>query len=192
MNTFTHCPKKRLVQETLFKAAGNGHTATVLLGPNPDDYLELLRKYVTSTSTAHTNKVIYGYDFNPTVRTKTGMLVFKTDIVWARATSFIDLDLCSTLTSGKYLMYSLFEKQKLIRAEHKAFLVTFALRDNHGRGVQDILSCISEMIGASIRYTKRKFTVGFKYVIDPIKGYNVEVHTYRDSMSMISILIKYR
>lgn len=191
MNEFLHCPRKRRVQEALFKESGGGHTATVLLGPNPKEYLSLLRKHVT-IHPKQGRRMIHGYDLEEVATNGSDIYTYKSDISFASATSFIDLDLCSTLVSGKYLMYNLFEKQRKLHIKSRVFLVTFSQRDNTGKGgFKDICKAIAEMVGQELVTSKTKCELGVEYIVEPIVGYNIRIISYRDNTPMLSILIKY-
>lgn len=216
MNDFKECKRKRLIQEILFKIVGSGHIATVLLGPNPDVYLTMLRKYITSDQSPRIKHLIHGYEYKAihTLTLDNDIRTYHKDIFHASATSFIDLDLCGTLLSGKYLMLHLFEKQQALQAKNKAFMVTFSMRGNKqdnnkleekpkvddgsqkSRFVRQTIDTIGEMIQRRLEYRVKKYNSSTdysftEYLIIPVQDYEVRVFSYNDNGPMITCLIKY-
>lgn len=194
---FNNRPHKRQVQEILFREVKDAHEATVLLGPHPEEYIKLLREYITAT-----RYTIHGYDFEPTINSRKNLKVHCDDIIWAEPTTFIDLDLCATITTSKYLMFSMFQKQRNMNREslkattkEKVFMVTLCRRANKRDKYHttDVLNAIGEMLNRKIDcvQVKTDFGTEFKLRRKP-RGYDVKILSYTDTGAhMITAMIKY-
>lgn len=200
MKSFTNdCPRKRYVQEELFRIAGFNHQATVLIGPNPNKYIKLLNKFIVCVKNDTYLNNIFGYEKNQNIDLKgvtSNVSIIKKDIAFSKPTTFIDLDLCGTLTCNKYLMYHLFLQQKAQLKEKRSFMVTFSLRTSHGTKLKDVFDSISEMIDRKITYKSTKVWINLsqsvrEYTIFTSKEYQIYAYSYCDDSPMISILIKY-
>lgn len=218
MNSFINTTRKRLVQNSLLKLAhsfGSYFSATVLCGPNPFEYFNLIQLYITNIG-----KYIHAYESNIEVFNKVKHSLNNTqidlicdDIYFSFPTHFIDLDLCGTIITGKYLMYHLFTQQY----EHyrnsinpSIFMVSFSRRDSKSGTLRDIFANIEKMIQTTTTNSNFKMfnsdiqkvttnelddkgkKIGYmEYSFTNNRDFIIKAMTYNDNGPMINILIKY-
>lgn len=190
--SFKHRPRKREVQKVLYSEVEKGHDATILLGPDPEENIRLVNEYISKPS-----NTVYGYDFKPTINSRKNIKVIRNDIVWAKPTTFIDLDLCAGLYSAKYLMYSLFQRQyNMVEqpGKERVFMVTLAHRNNNGYYYTDMIRAIEHMINRKIDYRREHTELGTEYILTrKVRDFDVRMITYSGSTgnTMMAVRIKY-
>jgi hypothetical protein len=198
MNTKNNNINKRAVQNYLYKDLFPVRDATILLGPNPNDYLNLIQQKSQRIFAHETNKSIVEGLSKELYSRYPSLCIINDDLYYADPTQLIDMDMCCTFSYAKYLMLDLFRRQKSMNRNNNTFMITLALRDKLGFKIQTIIDGISKMIGENIIIVEKnrvvnidKKTKFYELKANNLKNYKVKICTYKDSMPMISISIQY-
>lgn len=195
--------RKRYVQERIFDTvAGLKSSATVLLGPSCNEYVEKLIKNIASNREAK----IYSYEINWDAyklqrkcldllsnKYKNKIYANFANILDAEINRFLDIDLMCTIKTGSIILDKLFKLQQEKYKDsdkRKVFTFTVCSRASHPREtisfVEQLLKLKFDKINISTNSKCQEYTF-----FHNSNQYVVKAFAYRDGMPMLTFLIQY-
>jgi hypothetical protein len=202
MKTYEKSVSKRLVQKLLYNHISNGiQDAVVLLGPTPDNYLEILTSVLG-------NGHIYNYekDINTNINISKPIDNLITtsyqDVFYVTPKSLMDIDLINTYKSDGYLIKHLFAEQQRVCSQcfMNYFLFTVSMRGIPEK--ENLVHFLSELLQDNVSlkdYVNMPNFIKEYHFKATNRRYDIFAYGYRGEdkndqnrgSRMMSVLIKY-
>lgn len=194
--------KKSFVQDLIFKMCEGIHgEMACMLGPNPERYLALVRKYVTigkhMINSYELDIDIYCKQFNMFIK-QWDVDVNNESVFETWTTPYMDFDLMCKWKKEKNKLKYFFESQaKYFPTQSTAFNFTVSLRADkreiRTQTVEEILSSLlktpCKVIQENLHVVIKKKTPVIEYIVEADTNYKIAVYHYADKTPMMSFSI---